>query len=328
MKAIIPMAGSGTRLRPLTHSRPKALLRVGSRPIIAHIIDALIPLGCDTVIPVVGRESGEAIVDAIRTLYPQLKVVPVVQKEKLGLGHAVFMAREAADGDEVIVMYGDTIIEGDLSGFTDRSTDGVIAVREVDDPRRFGVVNTVDGVIVKFVEKPDVPESHLAIVGFNYFKDSSLLFTCIEEIIERDIRTRGEYQLTDAFQLMVEKGATLKALAIDGWFDAGTPDMLLATNRRMLAVEGNTESYAGAVIVPPVYIGEGVSLDGSVVGPDVSIGDHTIIEHTVISDSIIGAHSIVRNAVLTGSLVGDHAVMDGSPRTVILGDHSEIRAGE
>ncbi len=328
MKAIIPMAGSGTRLRPLTHSRPKALLRVGSRPIIAHIVDTLLPLGCDTIIPVVGNEGGEVIVDFIRVRYPGLDVVPVVQKEKLGLGHAVFMAREAADGDEVIVMYGDTILDGDLSGLTDRSADGVISVREVDDPRRFGVVNTVDGVIVKFVEKADTPESNLAIVGFNYFKDSALLFTCIGEIIERDIRTRGEYQLTDAFQLMVEKGATLKPLAIDGWFDAGTPDTLLATNRHLLAAEGNTGSYAGSLIVPPVFIGDGVSLTGSVVGPDVSIGDHTVIEHAVISDSIIGAHSIVRNAVLTGSLVGDHAVVEDITRTVILGDHSEIRAGE
>ena len=328
MKAIIPMAGSGTRLRPLTYSCPKALLRVGSRPIIAHIVDALLQLGCDTIIPVIGREGGDAIVDAIRTLYPQLEVVPVVQKDKLGLGHAVFMARDAADGDEVIVMYGDTLIDGDLSEFTDRSADGVIAVREVDDPRQFGVVNTVDGVIVKFVEKPDVPESNLIIVGLNYFRDSTLLFTCIEEIIERDIRTRGEYQLTDAFQLMVEKGAILKPCVIDGWFDAGTPKTLLATNHHMLASEGNTESYAGSVIVPPVFIGEGVTMKGAVVGPDVSIGDNAVIENAVISNSIIGADAHVRNIVLTGSLVGDKAVVADCPRTLILGDHSEIRTGE
>ncbi len=327
MKAIIPMAGSGTRLRPLTHSRPKAMLLVGSRPIIAHIVDALLPLGCDTIIPVVGHEGGDAIVAYLRGRYPQLSVKTVVQEEKLGLGHAVLMAKKAAAGDEVIVMYGDTILEGTLDGFVDRTVDAVIAVREVEDPRRFGVVNTEGGFITRFVEKPEVPESNLAIVGCNYIRESDLLFAAIEDIMARHITTHGEYQLTDAFQVMLDGGARFKPYTLEGWYDAGTPETLLATNRRMLAREGNTTAIPGTVVIPPVFVGEDVAITASVIGPDVSIGDHAVIERSVIADSIIGEHAHVTDAILNGSLVGQFATVEDRPRKIYLGDHSVISLG-
>src|SRR3989339_2175848 len=175
VKAIIPMAGSGTRLRPLTHSRPKALLRVGSKPILAYIIDSLKLVGCDEFILIINNE-GAKIPRYLLDNYPGIKIETVIQQETLGLGHAVNLAEQKARGDEIIIVYGDTIIKGEFTNLIDRTVDGVIAVKEVDDPRRFGVVYLEDGIITKFVEKPAVPESNLAIVGLNYFRKSDILF--------------------------------------------------------------------------------------------------------------------------------------------------------
>ncbi|MBT4484400.1 MAG: nucleotidyltransferase family protein, partial [Candidatus Latescibacteria bacterium] len=183
MIAIIPVAGSGTRLRPLTSSKPKALLHVGSKPIIAHIIDSLLPLGCTKLILIIGSE-GTNIPQYVKDHYPGIESEVVIQEKQLGLGHAVSLTRNLTESEEIVVIYGDTIIDGDFSEFIDPRFDGVIAVKEVDDPRRFGVINVIDDVITQFVEKPSEPQSNLAIVGFNYFKSSQLLFDCLENIIE------------------------------------------------------------------------------------------------------------------------------------------------
>ena len=175
MKAIIPVAGAGTRLRPLTYSKPKALLPVGSKPIIAHIVDSLIPLGCDSLILIISP-GGETISRFIKNKYPHIDVQSVIQNNPKGLGHAVSLTKDAANAGDIVVVYGDTIIDGDLSAITSCDADGLIAVKEVDDPRRFGVVNISDGFITDFEEKPSVPRSNLAIIGCNYFKSPDLLF--------------------------------------------------------------------------------------------------------------------------------------------------------
>jgi len=323
MVAIIPVAGSGTRLRPLTHSKPKALLHVGSKPIISHIIDGLVPLGCSRLILIVSHE-GRNIPLYIREHYPGMEVDTVVQEERLGLGHAVSLAREALSDEEVVIMYGDTIIDGDFSGFVDRGVDGVIAVKEVGDPRRFGVVNVSGDLITRFVEKPEKPESNLAIVGLNYFRSSTVLFECLGEIIERDVRTRGEYQITDAFQLMVERGAAMKPFPVEGWFDCGTPRTLLETNRYMLSKEKTGTELPGSIIIPPVYIPENARVEHSILGPNVSIGEGAVIEKSIVSDSIIGSGARVSHACLDGSLIGDGAQVVERPRVLAIGDNSSL----
>jgi len=323
MVAIIPVAGSGTRLRPLTHSKPKALLHVGSKPIISHIIDGLVPLGCSRLILIVSHE-GRNIPLYIREHYPGMEVDTVVQEERLGLGHAVSLAREALSDEEVVIMYGDTIIDGDFSGFVDRGVDGVVAVKEVGDPRRFGVVNVSGGLITRFVEKPEKPESNLAIVGLNYFRNSTMLFECIGELIERDVKTRGEYQITDAFQLMVERGAAMKPFTVEGWFDCGTPRSLLETNRYMLSKEMAGAELPGSVIIPPVYIPGNARVEHSILGPNVSIGEGAVIEKSIVSDSIIGSGARVSHACLDGSLIGDGAQVVERPRVLAIGDNSSL----
>ncbi|MFC1694174.1 sugar phosphate nucleotidyltransferase [Candidatus Latescibacterota bacterium] len=323
MKAIIPMAGSGTRLRPLTHSKPKALLPVGSKTIVSHIIDTLLSIGCTRLVLIISHD-GAAIPRYILEHYPDIEIETVIQEERLGLGHAVSLARGCAAGEEIIVMYGDTIIEGDISGIVTRDLDGVISVKEVVDPRRFGVVEVESGIITKFVEKPSVPRSNLAIVGFNYFKNGDTLFECLDEIIKDNIKTKDEFQITDAFQLMVERGLKLKPLAIESWFDCGTPQTLLETNRHMLSREGNCESLSGSIVIPPVFIHEGADIVNSIIGPNVSIGIDTSVEKSIVSDSIIGSGARVANATIISSLIGDNAQYTEHPRVLALGDDSSL----
>ncbi len=323
MKAIIPVAGSGTRLRPLTYSKPKALLRVGSKAILAHIIDSLLTIGCTDLVLIISSEGGK-IPLFVEEHYPDVKVETVIQENRLGLGHAVSLTEKACRESEVIIIYGDTIIEGELSGIIDTSVDGVISVKEVEDPRRFGVVNVENGIITKFVEKPSVPESNLAIVGLNYIKDSNALFDSLNEIIAKNKKTKGEFQITDAFQIMVERGLKLKPHMVEGWFDAGTQETLLETNSYMLKKDGNCESLPGSVIIPPVFIPDNAKISHSIIGPDVSVGDNAVIEKSIISNSIIGSGATISNAYLSDSLIGDNAEVIERPRKLAIGDNSSL----
>jgi glucose-1-phosphate thymidylyltransferase len=323
MKAIIPIAGSGTRLRPFTYSKPKAMLQVGSQPIIYHIVDSLIPLGCDTLILVISRE-GENIPAILREHYPKVRTEVVVQVERLGLGHAVNLAAEKAKNHELIVVYGDTIIDGDLSRIRETDADGIIAVKKVEDPRRFGVVNVRQGYITRFVEKPAQPKSNLAIVGFNYFRKPEMLFESLRELIARGKRTKGEFQITDAFQLMLRKGFRFKPLEVGGWYDCGTPKSLLETNRYLLGREGNMRRIADSILIPPVFVPESAEIINSIIGPNVSVGDGAIIDHSLISDSIVGSNARVVHASLACSLIGDNAEIVEHPRRIAVGDNSSL----
>jgi len=323
MKAIIPMAGSGTRLRPFTYTKPKALLRVGSKPIISHIIDSLLPLGCEHIIIIISRE-GEDIPRFIGEHYPLVLTDVIVQEEQLGLGHAVSLAADMAGGDELIVMYGDTIIDGDFSHILSTDADSMIAVKRVKDPRRFGVVNVRRGFIVKFVEKPAEPKSDLAIVGFNYFRRPELLFDCLKDLIHSGRRTKGEFQITDAFQLMLSRGCAFRPLVVDGWYDCGTPESLLETNRFLLAKDGRVPKGGDSIFIHPVFIPENAAITRSIIGPNVSVGDSAVIDRSLISDSIIGSNARVIGASLAGSLVGDNAEIIERPRRLSIGDNSTL----
>lgn len=323
MKAIIPMAGSGTRLRPLTHSKPKALLYVGSKPIIYHIIDSLLPLGCTELILIISHE-GANIPLSVKKHYPEIEIETIIQEKQLGLGHAVSLAKNYAAGEEIIVIYGDTIIGGELTGCINRDVDGVIAVKEVEDPRRFGIVHVENGVIIRFVEKPLEPKSNLVIVGFNYIKHSDILFECLDEIIGKNQKTKEEFQITDAFQLMINHGLTLIPFTIDQWFDCGTPQTLLETNRYILAKEGNHMTVPGSIVIPPAFISKDARIIHSIIGPHVSIGEKAFIEKSIISDSIIGSGTKISHACIDSSLIGDNAQVIERPRFLAIGDNSSL----
>ena len=227
MKAIIPVAGVGTRLRPHTFSHPKVLLNVAGKPIIGHIMDKLIASGIDEAIVIVGYMGD--MVEAWLTKHYNIKFTFVTQTEILGLAHAIWMCKPFVTANEpLFIILGDTIFDVDLQPVLQSSV-STLGVKEVDDPRRFGVAVTTDeGKILKLVEKPDTLVSNLAIVGLYFLQQAGSLFASIDHLISNNIKTKGEYQLTDALELMIEGGEPFTTFPVHGWYDCGKPETLLS----------------------------------------------------------------------------------------------------
>ena len=321
--AVIPAAGVGTRLRPQTHTTPKALLNVAGKPILGYILDEVARVGIRKVVLVVGA-LGDRVVDFARSHYEFEEVVSVVQAEPEGLGQAVYMTRQWVDGSPMLIIYGDTVFECDLDAALSVTCDGAIGVRQVEDPSRFGVVEVEGTQIRRLVEKPEKYVSDLAIVGINWIRNSGALFGSLEELIDKDVRTRGEFQLTDAFQAMVEAGSQLRTFEVANWFDCGAPDSLLDTNRHLLKRQPAPAKRPGAVLIPPVYVSDSASVENSVIGPYVSVGHKAVLQDAIVRDSIVGEGARVTGCFLERSLVGDAAVVEAGPRRLNVGDSSEV----
>jgi len=339
MNVIIPLAGLGTRLRPHTWSKPKPLVTVAGKPVLGHILDKLTGLDVDEIVFIVGY-LGEQIEEYVESTY-DFPAHYVEQKELKGQAHAIRLAKPYVDGP-VLIIFVDTIFEADLASLTRIQSDGVIHVKKVEDPSRFGVVQIEDGLITRFVEKPQTPVSNLAVVGIYYLQDAAFLFQCIDELIERHIQTKGEYFLADALQLMVNHGARLEAHTIDVWEDCGTADSLLQTNRYLLhRLITDSAAADDSIILPPVRIassatvvhsivgpyvsiGEGSTITSSLVGPYVSIANDSQIVNSVVKDSIVNEGSKIEEAMLAYSLIGNHARVKGTFERLNVGDSSEV----
>ena len=323
MKAIIPAAGIGTRLRPHTYTLPKALLYVAGKPIIAHILDDVVPLAPSSLVLIVGYK-GELIEHYVRKQYPQLNVDFVFQEERRGIGHAVDLTRKVADtGEALLIVLGDTIIKTDLKKVVAHKTN-VLGVKEVEDPRRFGVAEVNGGRITKLVEKPQEPASNLALVGLYYLRDGQALFAAVREIVERNITTNNEYQITDALQLLIGRGTEFVPFVIDEWFDCGKPEAMLETNRKLLKNAASTPPIEGSIIIPPVSISPGAEIVNSIIGPYVSIAERCVIHSSVVRDSVIAEGAAVTDALLESCLIGANAVIRGGFKKLDVGDSSEI----
>ncbi len=321
MKAVIPVAGEGTRLRPHTHTVPKPLLRVAGKPILGHILDDIVALGISEVVLIVGYR-GENIVDYVRANY-DIDLSFVEQTERLGLGHAIYLSREFVVEEPVLILLGDTIFKGDLKKMV-ASGGNSIGVKQVADPQRFGIVELEDSRIVSLVEKPEKPTSNLAVAGIYSITDSSVLYGALDGIITSGRRTKGEFQLTDALNMMIEKGSVLKAFEVEGWYDCGKPETLLETNRALLEQASPKVEIPGSIVVDPVYIGENVTVEASVIGPFVSVAKDSTIKRSIIRNSIVGECAVVEDALLDSSLIGDNAVVKGTFKRLNVGDSSEI----
>ncbi len=323
MKVVLPVAGRGTRLRPHTLLHPKPLIHVAGKPIIAHITDNL-PLDmADELILIVGEGGGE-IADFVRE-YTQKKVNTVVQKEPLGLGHAIYLASSLFKGEPVLIILGDTIVEADIR---QKIADNVsfLGVREVRDPERFGIVVLNEkGDIKEVEEKPKHPKSNLAIVGLYFVTDTDMLSEALRHVIESGTKTHGEYQLTDAIQRMLDEGWRPRPLTIDGWYDCGKVEALLSTNRVMLSKSKSIPRAVGeCYIVPPVFLEEDAEISNSVVGPYVSVGKGVKIKNSVIRNSIVNSGALIENIVLKDSLIGFNTVIKSNFKSLNVGDHSEL----
>jgi len=333
MRAIVPVAGQGTRLRPHTHTAPKVLLHVAGKPMLGHILDELVALDVRDVTFVVGY-MGEMVRDYVAANYPQLRSQYVEQEEMLGLGHAIWLARTTITdpGEPVLIILGDTLFRADLRTVI-QSNVSRIGVKEVADPRRFGIVELEGEFIRALVEKPKEPKTNLAIVGIYYLVQTKLLFECLDEIVRQAKKAAGEIQLTDALAAMLKRGATMRPFTVEGWYDCGKPETLLATNRSLLELKhgDSAREYAGrfpdSIFNAPVYIAPTAVIENSIVGPYVAAADGSIIRHSIVSNSILSTYASVHNMILTESIVSDRARIEGEYYRLNVGDSSEISLG-
>lgn len=323
MKVILPAAGIGTRLRPLTHTRPKALLYVAGRPIISHILDDVAKLDISSVVVIVGYK-GELIREYVSAEYPHIKIDYVFQEERNGIAHAVNLTRDIADaGEPVLIILGDTILHADLGAIT-QAKHNVLGVKEVDDPRRFGVVEVENGRITKLVEKPKVPKSNLAIVGVYYFADSRSLFATLKKQIGSGVKSHGEYQITDTMQMMIDEGAKFTPFEIDRWYDCGKPETLLETNRDLLDGKSDLPNIEGSLITAPVAIDPRAVIKNSIIGPYVSIAAGCSVTNSIVRDSVLDQGASISGCVLESSIIGLEAVVKGGARKLNIGDSSVV----
>lgn len=329
MKAVIPVAGAGARLRPLTYTQPKPLIPVAGKPILSFILDQLLDAGIQDFVFIVGY-LGEKIRDYVEQAYPNISKTFITQEERKGSAHALWIAREHfRDADELIVFFGDSIIDIDFNRVL-QEPHSCVGVKKVQDPRAFGVVEYDDGgAKVKFmVEKPRIPKSNLAMVGFYRIKEVPQLVEALEYNIGNNISNDGEFPLTDALMRMIEKGTIFTGIEVDNWFDCGKKEVLLQTNATLLDREGyassNLPPFDNSIIIHPVSIGENCLIVNSIIGPHVTIGNNVQIHHAIVKDSIIGNFASIQEVVLQKSVIGNDTSITGMRQSLNIGDNTEI----
>ena len=326
------MAGMGKRLRPHTLTTAKPLIHIAGKPIVEHLVEDIVAV-CKTKVQeiafVTGR-FGEVVEKRLIGVAEQLGAKGSIhyQDEALGTAHAILCAAELLKGP-VTVAFADTLFTADFT--LDATADGVLWVQKIDDPRQFGVVvMDAQGVITEFREKPQEFVSDLAMIGIYYFKQGEVLRHELQYLIDNNIRNGGEYQLPDALRNMMKKGARFVPGTVNDWMDCGNKQALVETNSRYLQHKFPQNCLApnlkqmNAVILPPCFIGDDVTLENTIVGPGVSIGNGSKIVNSIISKAILMENSEVKNAVLENTVIGKFARCAKQPETLNLGDYSSI----
>ena len=322
MQVIIPLAGKGTRLRPHTHLVPKPLLKVAGRPVMDWVMDTLEGLDVTELIFITGhlKEQVEAYA---RARYP----IPsrfIEQKVQDGTAGAVNLARPHVH-EPVLIIFVDTVFEADLTLINRTDADGIIWAKEVDDYQRFGVVVTdADGYMTRIVEKPKEPISRLANIGLYYIRDTEALWKGIDHTLSQP-KNKGEYYLTDAFQWMIDHGRRILTAEVGGWYDCGQLGTTLETNAILLANgAARRRDFPGVTIKDPVYIEDGVTIERSTIGPNVSLEQGTKVSDSTLANTIVGQHCRLTGVELDGAMLGNHVSAEGIRGTASLGDHSEV----
>jgi glucose-1-phosphate thymidylyltransferase len=323
VKVIVPLAGKGTRLLPLTKRVPKPLIKVAGRPVMDYVMDTLAGLDVEELIVITGHLKD--VVERYVGEHYHLKARFVEQKTLDGTAGAISLARPYVDGP-VLIVFVDTLFDADMSLVRTSDADGIIWAKEVEDYQRFGVLVTDRrGLMTRIVEKPDTPISRLANIGLYYIRDWRTLFDGIAEVMRQPPGIGAEFYLTDAFQYMVDRGRKLQVAEVTGWYDCGTVATLLETNHHLLE-HGRARTpppALGVTIRSPVYIEDGVTLRDATIGPNVTIEAGSEVRDSTIEDSILGRNVRVIRATVRGSVVGDGQVIEG--RSVV---RSVLDAGE
>ena len=333
MNIVIPMAGRGTRLRPHTLTVPKPLIHIAGKPIIQRLVEDLNAAYAGQIKEVsfitgdFGTETEKALLAIAESIGAKGKIY--YQDKPLGVGHAIACAADSLAGP-TMVAFADTLFKADFS-FNEKE-DGIIWVQKVEDPRAYGVVQlNAEGTIIDLVEKPSEFISDLAIVGIYYFKHGEELRAALQQIKEKDIKVKGEYQLTSALEIMKDQGTKFKPAQIEEWLDCGNQDAILNANERMLHFNQDSldlpESLESenATIIEPCFIGENVKIRNSIIGPYVSLGEGCLIENSIVRSSIIREGAQIRNAVLSESMLGEKTIYTGSPKRLALGDYTQVK---
>jgi glucose-1-phosphate thymidylyltransferase len=332
MKAVIPVAGIGTKLRPHTHTQPKSLIPVAGTTILGHIIGKLQAVGIQDFVFIIGY-LGNKIETYVRKEFPDLRAEFVVQEPREGLGHALWVARENfRHEDSIVIMLGDAIVDVDLQKILD-SPYSVLCVKKVDQPSLFGVTEVgEDAFITKVVEKPRIPKSNFALVGLYKLMHPEKLARSLEYIMEAGIKTQNEYHLTDALMELIRNGEKMTTCEVDYWFDCGRKETVLHANAVLLNrpefQQANYPEFPNTIIIPPVSIGKNCTISNSIIGPNVAIGQNTIIDYTILKSSIIGEYSELHNTVMHDSIIGNDSSLKGLSHSLNIGDNTEINFSE
>lgn len=325
MKVVIPVAGLGKRLRPLTFTLPKALIQVAGKPVLSHILGGISRVNPDEII-IVASPWGALDIKRFADSQTRIPVRVVLQEEPKGLGDAVLRARESVSPEEpLLILLGDTILDFDISPFLKEKSD-FLGVYRVEDPRRFGIALLDDGGnVLELEEKPENPKSNIALVGLYGIKRAGDLFGSLENIKTKGIKTKGEIQLTDALQEMIRTGWKPKALFVEGWHDCGKLETLLQSNRELLSKGGTTAGrYPNSRLIDPVHIAQDVKIVNSTIGPFVSIGEGSRIEESQIENSILHNSVKVTSSELFDSLIGNEVEVLGFSGKIISGDLAKV----
>ncbi|OGC77164.1 MAG: hypothetical protein A2Z27_00535 [candidate division Zixibacteria bacterium RBG_16_50_21] len=321
MKIIIPAAGEGTRLRPHTHTQSKVLLNVAGKPILGHILDPLAKLKPSKIIFIVSSHS-EKVAEFVRRNY-SFKASFVRQNNPQGLGHAVYMAKSEIREEPVLIILGDTIVNQDLFKRMQTKHDW-LGVKPVKDPQRFGIAEVKNGIVRKLVEKPEFPKGNLALIGLYFIRSTGIFRECLEKVIKGKITTRGEFQLTDVLQLMIEKGTKFRTVEVKEWYDCGKVETLLETNRRLLELNANSvPRLRTSLVIPPAYVSRSARIESSILGPNVTVLERAEITNSVVKNSILSQGCWIHNAVLENSIIGRNARVTGRIKNLNLGELSE-----
>jgi len=320
---ILPVAGFGTRLRPQTWSKPKPLVSLAGKPMLAHVLDRVLPLNPGKLVFITGF-LGDQIEEWARATY-DVPLAFVEQPEMLGQTDAIIRTRHLVAQD-ALILFPDMLFEADFSILTNVDADAVMFTKEVEDPSALGIAVVENGRVVKLIEKPQEPISHLAVIGIYYVKEMARLYAAIEEQMARGIKLKNEYFIADAFQLMIDGGAKVVTAPVTVWEDCGNAEALLSTNRYLLEHHhpAPPTPREGAVIVDPSFVADDAILERAVVGPFASIGAGATVRDAVVRDAILEDGAIVERSVLEHTILGRKARVAGQAAHLNVGDNSTV----
>jgi glucose-1-phosphate thymidylyltransferase len=321
MKVVIPVAGEGVRMRPLTDSVPKPLLEVAGDTILGHLLRGLEGLPVEELIFVVGFKK-EMIEEYVRSR-TKTETRFVVQDKPAGLGYAVNLTLPYVERGPLLILLGDTVLELDWTPVL-QAKENLLGLKEVADPKRFGIATLRDGKISELEEKPQKPKSNFAIVGPYFIQDLELFKKCLSDLVAGPLGVNGEWQLTDGLSKMIKAGAGFRPLWIEGWFDCGKPETLLETNRHLLSRMKSSPNRQGATITPPCFIASSAIVESSTIGPFVSIGERAAVRFSSLRNSIVSERAAVNRCTLEDSIIGGGATVNGRNGRVTVGASSEV----